>query len=217
VKIIRAEPIETHGRGFALAVAHLDKAELGGSDEAGLPRGKVRATRDPAAFPEHLGRDEQAFDICPGGVFAALEKEFGRETLVGIQVENPAVAEWNFALGEISLTGKVIEAADEDAGTGGAGDLGGAVNRAGIDDYDIVAACDRGEATGQVAFFVERENDDGEHGSAGGRGGGSFEAHVAERAEVGQPPREDHGGIAEGKLDPSVEEYQAATGEQVNW
>ena len=87
----RYDEFEPHVRRLALAVADLDEGELRGADEARLPRGVIRAMRDPAAA-EHLSPIEVAADRrpcrCPFREAAAdVGAKLRRDRLIRIERE----------------------------------------------------------------------------------------------------------------------------------
>lgn len=148
MKVIAREAIEAQAGRFALAVTDIDEGEIRRARESRLIRRKIRAPRQPVTVPEHAWRNEKAIDLGARARAFALCGELGCELLVGIQVENPRVPKGEIALRVISLAGERIEPADEDPRTGLARDPRGAIGRAGIEDYHVVARSDRGEARG---------------------------------------------------------------------
>ena len=62
----------------------------------------------------------------------------------------------------IALGGVVVEGAGGDVGSGGVGDVRGAVGGAGVEDVDVVRPCYGGERGGEVLRFVFGEDEDGE-------------------------------------------------------
>ncbi len=141
--------------------------------------------RDPPALEDHLGRDAEAVEVVPGGGPAAFGIQRRRHPLVGIEVEHPGVAEGDRVLRVVALAGKRVEGAGEDPGARGGGERHRGVGRARVEDDDVLAAPERGQAVRKRLLLVERENDDGIHGfrapradrKAGGRSG----AHIGSR------------------------------------
>lgn len=122
------------------------------------------AVANPTAFVKNAaghavagnpGRGRIGFDA---GDFVV---EFGGKGFVGIDAEDPVVrsaGKDGVFLGDVALPGLVFE-----TGIVGAGDFGGAVGAAGIENDDFVGeAAKRGEAAVEVVLFVEGDEAEGD-------------------------------------------------------
>jgi hypothetical protein len=88
--------------------------------------------------------------------------EFGGELFVGVDGEDPGAG--TFVDGGVFLCGEALPGFGEDLGVEGLSDLCGMVSRAGVDDDDLVGELDAGKGAGEVGFFVERDDGNGEGG-----------------------------------------------------
>ena len=127
--------------------------------------GRELRVLQPCSPEEVAAADAEGADVCRrlGGGALDLEGELGRGALVGVEDEDPRMAEWKLHCG-VALTRVGVEGARSDGGAARAGDLGGAVGGVGVEDVDVVGPCDGVEAAGQVLLLVEREDEDGDVG-----------------------------------------------------
>ena len=123
----------------------------------------------PAAVEGHLG----ARGV--GGDRLDLGAQLWGHALVGVEVEDPRVAEGDGVHRPVLVGRPVVEGALDHAGALGQRDLLRAVLAQAVEDDDIVEPRQRVEAGADVGLFVEREDEDGDR--HGGRGG----ADAAER------------------------------------
>ena len=143
-------------------VAHFFGAEEAHVERAGLD------VLEPGVVEEIATLDAEGYGLvwASGGLGGGGEDggaEVGGDALVGVEVEDPGVAEGDVLESPVLVVGPVGEGAGRDAGAGGLGDLGGGVGGEGVEDVDVVGPGDGSEAGGEVDGFVAGEDEDGDH------------------------------------------------------
>ncbi len=131
--------------------------------------GRQLGVLEPGAPKEVAALDAEGGDGGGSGEDGLLHLggECGGEALVGVEDEDPGVAEGELQSG-VALAGVAVEGAGGDGGAVLAGDVGGAVGAFGVEDVDVVAPGDGGEAAGEILLFVFGEDEDGDHAASPG-------------------------------------------------
>jgi len=168
------DKVEVEGGGFAvegdglvygaiLEARRLGEVGGGAAEEAEFGVGIVAAALDPAIEEEVAAFEEVGVDGRIGGEEdLKLGLELRGEFFVSVEREDPVSG--SLLDGKVFLGGESGPIAVKDFGAEGTGDLRGAVGGIGIDDDDFVGELDAGKCAREVAFFVQRDDGDGEEG-----------------------------------------------------
>ena len=110
---------------------------------------------EPSAVEEVAALDAKGYVLggIVGGVLEAAF-EFGRDALVGVEIEDPGMAKGDVFEAPVLVSGPVVEGAGGDVRAVLAGELEGAVGAEGIEDMDVVGPGYRLETAGEILFFI---------------------------------------------------------------
>ena len=140
-----------------------------GADEAEI-KGRELGVFEPGVEEEVAAAEAKGGEVggeWGGEAVVHLVDQGGGGALVGVEQEDPGVAEGEGAEGEVALRGEVVEVALVEVSAVGAGDLRSAVGAEGVEDVDVVGPAEGGEAGGEIGLFVAGEDEHREHGGYG--------------------------------------------------
>ena len=92
-----------------------------------------------------------------------LAGEFWCWPFICIRDEDPRMLELDGGESGVAVSCVVVEGSGVDVSASCAGDLDCRVCGVGVEDVDVVGPCDAGETAWEIALFVARENQDGDH------------------------------------------------------
>lgn len=166
-----------------------------GADEADVEGGDLGVLK-PGAEEEVAAAELKGGGAGWAGEDGALHfgGELGCGALVGVEEEDPGVAEAEVSEGGVAVLGVVVKGALSDGGAGGLGDFDGAVGGVGVEDVDVVAPADGAKAVREVASFVAGEDEGGDQRRCGWMSGCTRE-RVKRDSPIGKVRRAEVGRI----------------------